>query len=55
MCEFPLSLLRRSVEATGDLAILVTCEACGDYHGFAIDLQMDVNCLEDFSDYGEET
>lgn len=38
VCGFPLSLLRRSVEETGDLAILVTCEGCDDYHGFVVDL-----------------
>ena len=54
-CGSSLSLLRRTVEETGALAILVTCEGCEDYYGFVVDLQMNVEGLETFSEYSEET
>ena len=36
VCESPLSLLRRVQGVTEELAILVTCEFCDEYHGFVV-------------------
>jgi transcription elongation factor Elf1 len=54
VCGFPLCLVRRTIESTDSLAILVTCEGCDEYHGFVIDLDMTYEDLEDFTDYNPE-
>ena len=54
VCGFPFYLLRRTIESTDSLAILVTCEGCDEYHGFVIDLDMTYEDLEDFTDYNPE-
>lgn len=51
ICGSPLSLLRRVNGETEELAILVTCEFCDEYHGFVILTGLQEEDLEKFIEY----
>ena len=36
VCGYPLSFLRAVHQDTGEIVIVVTCEFCEEYHGFAV-------------------
>jgi len=48
ICGSPLSLLRRVHRETGELVIVVTCEFCDEYIGFAIKTGLTVEDLKKF-------
>jgi hypothetical protein len=55
ICEFPLSLLRRTHSKTGEMAILVTCEGCDPYHGFVILTGIKEMDLKKFTKFNNKT
>ena len=51
VCGAPLSFLRRLHLETEELAILVTCEFCDEYHGFVILTGLQREDLRKFKKY----
>lgn len=51
VCGSQLSLLKMFHEETGELVILVTCEMCEEYHGFAVFTGLEPDDLAEFTRY----